>query len=226
MAGTNTGRSPRLAEYYHFWELSVYNALTTMVLNGMEKLRSMMQQRSKDKQDGSDPEAQAPALFKVRLSLSNPEILVSPTLQDMSKMLSKLWRNMVDSTKMFVRWMHGTCVETPEQRVGGEDEEPFVYSFYNDVQMSPIIIKCILSLDSPIRKAVNSVKQCALWHSLRCGPCGTVNWRQPPHRLWHPTRLPAVQVHDCVDKLPAPVEVRCAQSGREPQGQGTVSLQV
>jgi dynein heavy chain, axonemal len=168
VAGTNSGRSPTLVPYYHFWELCIFNALNTMVLQGMETLSSVMQRRSPDKKKAaSTTEVSSynskipPALFRVRLSLSNPEILVSPTLQDMSKMLSKLWRNMVESTKMFVRWMHGTCVETPEQHVGGEDEEPFIYSFYNDVQMNPVIIKSILSLDNPIRKAISSVKQYA-----------------------------------------------------------------
>ena len=162
VAGSNTGRSPKMAPYYHFWEMCVFNALNSLVLNGMDTLLLMMMQRIKDRSAAAAADAPRPrALFKVRLSLSNPEILVAPTLQDMSKMLSKLWRNMVESTKLFVRWMHGTCVETPEQPMGGEDDEPFVYSFYNDVQMNPVIIKAILSLDNPIRKAVISVKQCA-----------------------------------------------------------------
>lgn len=68
---------------------------------------------------------------------------------------------MVESTKLFIRWMDGTCVETPEQRLGRDDEEPFVFSFYNDIQMNPLVIKAILGLDNPIRKAINSIKQCA-----------------------------------------------------------------
>ena len=163
VAGTNTSRAPRLAPYYHFWELCVFNALNMMVLKGMQTLLSMMQRRGCSHKADSEAAAAVgpPALFRVTLSLSNPEILIDPTLQDMSKMLSKLWRNMVESTKAFVRWMHGTCIETPEQQVGGEDEEPFVYSFYNDVQMNPVVIKAILSLDNPIRKTISSVKQCA-----------------------------------------------------------------
>lgn len=99
--------------------------------------------------------------MQIRLSLSNPEILVSPTVPDIAKILSKLWRNMVESTKLFVRWMHGTCIETPDQKPMGEDEEVFSFNFYNDIQRNPLIIKAILSLDNPIRKAINSVKQCA-----------------------------------------------------------------
>ena len=175
VVGSNSGRAPALAAYYHHWEMCIFNALNAMVLNSMDSLLSMMQQRTKERRGttaaaapggvGQGAAAQAPPpLFRVRLTLSNPEVLVTPTLQDMSKMLSKIWRNMVESTKLFVRWMHGTCVETPEQQVGSEDDDPYVYSFYNDVQMNPIIIKAILSLDNPIRKAVLSVKQCVPSH--------------------------------------------------------------
>lgn len=84
---------------------------------------------------------------------------MSPTIADIAKILSKLWRNMVESTKLFIRWMDGTCIETPDQKVASEDEEVFSFNFYNDVQRNPLIIKAILSLDNPIRKAINSVKQ-------------------------------------------------------------------
>ena len=66
---------------------------------------------------------------------------------------------MVESTKLFIRWMDGTCIETPDQKSVGEDEEIFSFNFYNDIQRNPLIIKAILSLDNPIRKAINSVKQ-------------------------------------------------------------------
>jgi dynein heavy chain, axonemal len=99
--------------------------------------------------------------MQIRLSLSNPEILVSPTIPDISKILRKLWRNMVESTKLFVRWMDGTCIETPDQKLANEDEEVSSFNFYNDIQRNPLIIKAILSLENPILKAVNSVKQCA-----------------------------------------------------------------
>jgi len=46
-------------------------------------------------------------------------------------------RSMVDSARPFVRWMDGTCLETPEQQRGGEDEEPYTFSFYNDISGNP-----------------------------------------------------------------------------------------
>lgn len=95
---------------------------------------------------------------------------------------------------MFVRWMDGTCVETPEQRVGGEDEEPFIYNFYWDVQVNPIIVRIILKLEDPIRKAVTGVKKCA--------PLTAVRMRASYH--WYHTRVivslrgPALTVKHCL----------------------------
>jgi dynein heavy chain len=35
---------------------------------------------------------------------------------------------MVESSKLFVRWMHGSCLECPPQ-YAHDDEEPFIFSF-------------------------------------------------------------------------------------------------
>lgn len=43
----------------------------------------------------------------------------------------------MESTKLFVRWMDGTCSETPEQRGPNEDDEPVVFTFYWDVAANP-----------------------------------------------------------------------------------------
>ncbi|GBG66225.1 hypothetical protein CBR_g57828 [Chara braunii] len=80
-------------------------------------------------------------------------------------------RNTVESTKPFVRWMDGTCIETPEQRVNGEDEEPFVFSFYADVSANPQIIKAMLILNHMLHKAVSGVNRFI------------ENWRKHQH-LW------------------------------------------
>ena len=42
-------------------------------------------------------------------------------------------RSFVEGTKVFVRWLHGTCKEAPPQPVEGQDE-PYVYSFFQDIQ--------------------------------------------------------------------------------------------
>ena len=47
--------------------------------------------------------------------LATPEVIVSPPLADINKFLSKMVKSLVESTRAFVRWMHGTCIETPPQ---------------------------------------------------------------------------------------------------------------
>jgi hypothetical protein len=41
VAGSNNGRSPQLAGYYSYWEQAVFNALTLMLLRGLDRLHSM-----------------------------------------------------------------------------------------------------------------------------------------------------------------------------------------
>lgn len=60
------------------------------------------------------PATPAPAP-QVSLSLLSAEVLVSPSTSEASKQLGRLLRNLVESARPFVRWMHGTCVEAPEQ---------------------------------------------------------------------------------------------------------------
>ena len=46
------------------------------------------------------------------------------------------------STKLFVRWMSGTCVETPPQKIPGEDK-PFIFNFFNDIAANTDVINLV-----------------------------------------------------------------------------------
>lgn len=98
-------------------------------------------------------------LFRISLSLNNPEVVVSPAVHEVNKLLGRLVRSLADSTKPFVRWMDGSCVETPEQRVGNEDDEPVIFTFYWDVAANPQIIKTMLMLNNSIQKTMSSVNR-------------------------------------------------------------------
>lgn len=73
------------------------------------------------------------------MSLSNPEIIVQPPVSEVSKLLGRLVRNMVEGTKAFIRWMNKTCIETPEQ-TRGDDEEPILFTFYSDIAANPQVL--------------------------------------------------------------------------------------
>lgn len=97
IAQTTTGCSTALAAYYHYWERIIYNAITQMVIRSMAALMGFLQ--CKD----------ALPLFKVVVSLNGKEFVVSPSLTEVDKILTKSVKNMAESARSFVRWMHGTC---------------------------------------------------------------------------------------------------------------------
>ena len=79
VAGTNSGKSLTMASYYVHWESAVFNALNHMVVTGMEHLVDMIQQTTaREVVEANKPKT---PLFKVHLSLSNPEVFVMPSIQ-------------------------------------------------------------------------------------------------------------------------------------------------
>lgn len=59
--------------------------------------------------------------------------------------------------KLFVRWQHGTCVECPPQKIPGEDE-PYIFSFMNDINEHPDVGEVISSILANIRGTLTSVR--------------------------------------------------------------------
>ncbi|KAI8825885.1 dynein heavy chain and region D6 of dynein motor-domain-containing protein [Fimicolochytrium jonesii] len=165
VAGTNTGKSKALKEYYAHWERKIFMALNYMVLNNMQILESLLttSPNRKAKKIGAlvgitamGRARRTAPLFKVNASLSAPEIVISPLSGEIYKMMVKLARSIVDSTKMFYRWMNGTCILTPPQKAA-EDEEPIIFSFHSDIIANQSIIAMIGSLNSSITRTFGSL---------------------------------------------------------------------
>lgn len=106
MAGTNTGMSLALAGYYHYWEKCIFNAITKCIISSMATFLALLQ--SKDR----------PPLCEVKATLNGKDLVVTPTVNDIYKYLTKSVKNIVESARMFVRWMHGTCCQTAPQVSG------------------------------------------------------------------------------------------------------------
>ncbi|KAH8046310.1 dynein light chain binding protein [Aureococcus anophagefferens] len=64
-------------------------------------------------------------------------------------------KNIVESAKVFVRWKRGTCLEC-EPQVVHEDEEPFVFSFFQDVSSNQHIVALQRSLTANIQNLTMS----------------------------------------------------------------------
>ncbi|XP_062874230.1 dynein axonemal heavy chain 10 [Trichomycterus rosablanca] len=139
---TSSGRSKHMAQYYAYWERKVFDSLTRMALKNLHVLNSAL--------TGSTP------LFQIEAVLSAPEIVLLPKSNEVYKLIMQCVRDCVESTKHFVRWMHGTCIECPPQRLDGEDE-PFVFSFYSEVCQSPQVNECAMAISQSTQRLLGTV---------------------------------------------------------------------
>ncbi|MGH0156714.1 UNVERIFIED_CONTAM: hypothetical protein FKN15_032047 [Acipenser sinensis] len=139
---TNSGRAPKMAQYYVFWERKVYNTLTKMVLKNLQFFSAAVV--------GGVP------LFQAETSLSAPEIVLIPNANEIYKLTMQSVRDCLESTKHFVRWMHGTCSECSPQIAEGEDE-PVIFSFFTDISQNPQIIEQAVTISQSIHKLLSSV---------------------------------------------------------------------
>jgi dynein heavy chain len=145
VAGTNSGSSPVLASYYQFWEKKIYNAIAKMTITSLASFIVLLQVSTALTTPYHSlrlPDQHSPTLTththvqgkyvgplcKVSVTINGKDIVLSPPVNDIYKYLTKLGRNIVESSRLFVRWMHGSCLECPPQFIS-EDEEPFVFSF-------------------------------------------------------------------------------------------------
>ncbi|KAJ3359470.1 Dynein heavy chain 10, axonemal, partial [Kappamyces sp. JEL0680] len=170
VANTNTGSSKMLKEYYAFWERKIFHGLTYMVINNLNLLESYMligSQKGRIKGKAKVSAKRTLPLFKVTASLSAPEIIISPMTQEIFKMIFKFVRSIVDSSKCFHRWMNGTCIITPPQKVGDE-EEMVTFTFYSDLITNNTILALVNSLSTNINRTFGEInKWVDVWRKYR-----------------------------------------------------------
>ncbi|CAJ1332260.1 unnamed protein product [Effrenium voratum] len=139
-AGTKTGMAPSMAEYYHYWERRIFNAITTMLLRGMSTFQTLF----------SAGERKRPPLLRVKADCNGAEI-DDNALQSVFRLISKLLKNTIQSAKSFVRWMDGTCRMVPPQP-GQEDEQQQMFTFYRDVKDNPALFDMTINIQNSIQK--------------------------------------------------------------------------
>eukprot|EP01116_Phalansterium_solitarium_P024846 TRINITY_DN921_c0_g1_i7.p1 TRINITY_DN921_c0_g1~~TRINITY_DN921_c0_g1_i7.p1 ORF type:complete len:1316 (+),score=676.84 TRINITY_DN921_c0_g1_i7:209-4156(+) len=236
---TVTLRSARMAGYYKFWEVRMFNALNRMVLVNLHTLQHMLnllpltpapvpaaapgtatpssasavlpasapgdaQQQasssSAERRSGrlqQHQQQRSPPLLQLVASLSAPEVVIAPTFNDVLRLVNKLLKLIVESAQQFVRWMDGSCIETPAQHVvqsadgtsssvaggsggGTVDDEPIVFSFYTDLSANPQVIRAMLSINQSVGRTFTRVnKYLDAWRRYR--------------PLWKSDKVPALE---------------------------------
>ncbi|NWJ04820.1 DYH10 protein, partial [Crypturellus undulatus] len=136
VANTNSGKSPKLFSYYAYWENRIYQVLIQLILKNLQSFNASIV-------------ANVP-LFQTETILSAPEIILQPNASEIDKMTVECIRDCVEVTKHFVRWMHGTCIECPPQRV--EEDEVITLNFYSDISQNPQIIEQAVLITQNVHK--------------------------------------------------------------------------
>uniref|UniRef100_A0A3B4BIB4 Dynein heavy chain tail domain-containing protein n=1 Tax=Periophthalmus magnuspinnatus TaxID=409849 RepID=A0A3B4BIB4_9GOBI len=141
---SSSGRAKCMAEYYKAWERRVLDSLIKMVLRNIHTFNTSLM--------GTTP------LFQIDAILSAPKIVIQPLRNEIYWLIMQCVRDCVESSKHFVRWMHGTCLECLPQAVGGDDEM-FTFNFYNDVCQQPQINDSAMTVSQNIQRILFSLER-------------------------------------------------------------------
>lgn len=73
-------------------------------------------------------------LLQLKTSLQNGEVIMVAPIKEAQKLLQAYVKNVAESSRSFVRWMDGTCLEMADQRPKGDtDGDPLVMHFSSEV---------------------------------------------------------------------------------------------
>jgi len=168
-------KNPNLASYYSYWEQRIFKALCYMIISGFKSLNANLSKRP------NKFSSETTAMFNVAVSLINPDVVTAPTNDKVKTTVMKLWRNILYTSRRFVRWMDGTCVECKPVTLGQgagtgipEDDEEFVYSYCMDVQMDPSVNKIFSIVQRTLQKNMSQVR-----HSVQGWERYSYLWKRP-----------------------------------------------
>ncbi|NXY22177.1 DYH10 protein, partial [Atrichornis clamosus] len=143
VANTSSGKSPKLASYYAYWENRIYQVLTQLIMKNLQTFNAAVL-------------ANVP-LLQIEAVLSASEITLQPNASEIDKMTVQSVQDCVEITKHFIRWMHRTCIECPPQRVN--TDEVVTFSFYSDISQSPLIIEQAVLITKNVHKLLASLSK-------------------------------------------------------------------
>ncbi|XP_068162278.1 dynein axonemal heavy chain 10 [Antennarius striatus] len=140
--GTSTGKSKLMEDYYKLLERQVQDYLIKMLQRNIQSLDVVLMGNTLG--------------FKVDVIVSAPKVVLQPSSKELFSLIMQCFKNCVDSTKHFVRWMRGTCIDCPPQRVEGE-ENLATFTFSNDIWLHPLINDSCKAVSQNIQRLLSSV---------------------------------------------------------------------
>jgi dynein heavy chain len=162
VAGTDTCASPRLAEFYRYWERRFYNALVRMTVQSMTALQGLLD-FARAPGGGSAPEAtRAPLVRCAAFFQPVPEVSFSPDRNFLTAgYIKKFHEALLYSGAKFTRWMDGTCLPVATSTEGLAASEPAPdFSYMFDISSNAEVQQALLRLFelNNVRLRLNSQK--------------------------------------------------------------------
>ena len=143
------GSAPALHEYYSYWEKRSYNAIVKMIVRSLITFATIMQQ--------TVPES---PVCKIDIIMNGKEFLLSPSFDEIYKQMNKCVRTLIESAKKFIRWMKGSCQESPPQSISdGVNESFFHYTFFDDVNQNAIISNAVLLVNKMLHTSYRGMRK-------------------------------------------------------------------
>ncbi|OAF64588.1 hypothetical protein A3Q56_07698, partial [Intoshia linei] len=154
---TSTGKEPRLKKYYAYWEKKIYESLISMIITNFKHFRDAL--------NSNRP------LFTIEAILIPPDAVLSPLSNDIYKIILQSIRDAIEEQKIFYRWMNGTCIEVPPQKMA--NGELCVFSYFYDISLNADILDIVYEIQTNIKKMLYSLtKSIYKWRKFR------TMWRQ------------------------------------------------
>ncbi|KAL0227597.1 hypothetical protein RCL1_003741 [Eukaryota sp. TZLM3-RCL] len=159
--GKKTCCCVEMRDYYKFWEVAIFDALTCITSIALSRFHSLL----------SNPK-RGP-LFKLSVSLASPDIVIVPPWSEVHKSTTRLFQSILNFGSKFLRWKDGSCLPAPPVHTPGI-EEPFIYTFKEDLLCVPTIASMRTAIPLATQKVWSAVHQSLTpWQSY------SILWKTP-----------------------------------------------
>lgn len=150
---TSTGRAPVMAHSYQCWESRTFSTFVQFVLRNLMDFEHFLVGNT--------------AYFQVDTLLAVPDVSMRPTTTEVHNIIIHSIRDFLERLKSFPRWMHGTCLECPQQRLPDSDKT-FQFTMFEDLVQVPHICDMVLKLYETVRRLTDEVRKYLLrWKTYR-----------------------------------------------------------
>eukprot|EP00920_Eleutheroschizon_duboscqi_P000635 GHVT01001786.1.p1 GENE.GHVT01001786.1~~GHVT01001786.1.p1 ORF type:complete len:2279 (-),score=271.40 GHVT01001786.1:1123-7959(-) len=184
-AGTKTGGSPKLAEYYDYWERRMYNAITVMLVRGLARFQTLFNPEGQVGVSRTRAELSrgCPPLLLIRVEFAPPDVALQGPIQTTFKLIGRLLQNLIQSACAFRRWMHGTCIEVPPI-TGVEDKAvaSTIFSYFTEISHNPTLIDMTIKTHHMVQRVFQHVtKYLGSWKKYSSGGWGLWDAKRRQH---------------------------------------------